>query len=42
MGWGTFDSADPGASARSQLLHDFRTYFIARSANANTTMHYDV
>src|SRR4029077_3437817 len=31
-----------GPPARGELLNDFRTYFIARSANTSTAMHYDI
>src|SRR5437660_8395685 len=35
----------PGGPRRPtgcQLVHDFRTYFIARTTNTNTTMHYNL
>src|SRR5213078_3268230 len=32
---------NPGHPRRGQPLNDLRTYFIARTANTNSTMHYD-
>src|SRR5205809_1144391 len=32
---------NPGPPRRGQPLNDLRTYFIARTANTNSTMHYD-
>ena len=32
----------PRPPPRGELLNDFRTYFITRSANTNTAMHYDI